>query len=109
KVRLLDQPITVDPGREAHIEEVSINTEATLSRFRTDAGDPSDVGNDLTEVYVHIRCDSVQSDIARNKSYPAWHADIEVPMIVVRDRGRRHRLRLQFHRPGGEDRSCRRY
>src|SRR5207244_13496582 len=107
KIPLLDQPITVDSGRETHVEKISVTTEAPFSRFRADAGDPSGVGNDLTKAHVYIRGNAVQPDIAGNESYPAWHADIEIPMIVIRDRGRRHRLRLQFHRPGGKDRSCR--
>ena len=105
KVRLLYQPITIDPFREAHIEDVSMNTEAALPRVGAERPDPRDVGEDLTEINVHIRGETMQPDVARKKRHPGCQCNIKVPLIVSRGRGRCHRLRLQFHRPGGKDRS----
>src|SRR5204863_3053606 len=106
KVRLLDQAITVKPGREAHIEKVSIYAEVTLPRFHADGCDPRGVCDDLTEVDAHIRGGAMQPDIARKKSEPTRHPDVEVPTIVVRDRGWRRLLRSVIRYRSGEKNWC---
>src|SRR6476660_415587 len=108
KVCLFIQPFTIDSLREAHIEKIAINTPTALPHVSADTRNPGEVCEKIIEeADLRMRAHAMQPDIALNKGEPARHRDIEVPMIVVGDRGWRRRLRLQFHRPGGKDRSCR--
>src|SRR4029077_4462188 len=109
KVCLFNQTVTVNPLGKTHIEKIAINTPTALPHVSADTRNPGEVCEEIIEeADVRMRAHAMQPDIALNKGEPAWHPDIEVPMIVVRDRGRRrHRLRLQFQRPGGKNGSCR--
>src|SRR5262249_36559059 len=86
---------------EAHIEQISIDAEAALSRLRADRHETNDVSDELIEAKIHMRIDPLQPDRARKPSDPAGGPDIEVPGFARGDVGRRrHLLRLDFQRSG---------